>query len=269
MTTPTAVLAPVRFTAPLVNPNPQGLYAATTWTEETGPTRWLDSGVEVRGANFGGDQASGVWGASWCASLADLGPDDIKTGDRPGILDPFEAVTVWAFDSCDLTAPSRAEVRARAAQVFRLEEQTAVEREFSERLLSDAAATPEGITSAADLTLAIGQLEAAFALTNTVGVIHLGAQWAAVAAESRLLVRSGIGFTTPLGHRLVFGGGYTDGLGGTLVATSPTFGWRNAVTVRESIDERHNLFLAIAERSLVVGYEACVGAVAVVPEVTP
>lgn len=267
MTTPTPVLAPVYFDAPLVNPAPFGLYAATMWTEETGPTRWLDSGVEVRGMNYGGDGASGVWDADWCTPPALDGPR--KEGDRPGILDPFPAMTVWAYDECDLTEPSRAEVRQRAQQVFRLEEQTAVEREFAERLLIDAAATAEGITSAADLTLAIGQLEAAFALTNTVGVIHLGAQWATVAAEARLMVRSGTAFTTPLGHRLVFGGGYVDGLGDTLVGTSTTFGWRNTVQVREAIDERRNLFLAIAERSLVIGYEACVGAVTITPEVTP
>lgn len=95
----------MRFTAPLTNPSPQGLYPATMWNEETGPTRWLDSGVEVRRA-------------------------------RP-----------------DRAEPSRAEVRQRAQQVFRLEEQTAVEREFAERRLADAADTPEGITLAADVAL--------------------------------------------------------------------------------------------------------------------
>jgi hypothetical protein len=263
MTTPTPVLAPVYFDAPLVNPAPQGLYPATQWTEETGPTRWLDSGVEVRGMNYPDGQASGVWEADWCTPPALDGPR--KEGVRPGILDPFPAITVWSYDECDLTAPSRAEVRARAAQVFRLEEQPAVERAFAERLLIDAAATPEGITSAADLTLAVGQLEAAFALTNTLGFIHLGAQWAAVAAEARLVSRTGTGWTTPMGHRLVFGGGYVDGLGDTLVGTSQPFGWRNAVAIREAIDERHNLFVAIAERSVVVGYEALVGAVAITP----
>lgn len=264
MTTPTPVLAPVYFDAPLVNPAPLGLYPATQWTEEgDGPTRWLDSGVEVRGMNYPDGQASGVWGADWCTPPALDGPR--KEGERPGILDPFPAITVWAYDECDLTAPSRAEVRARAAQVFRLEEQTAVEREVAERLLIDAAATPEGITSAADLTLAVGQLEAAFALTNTVGLIHAGIQWLAPLTEARLVSRTGTSWTSPAGHRWVFGGGYVEGLDDTLVATSPTFGWRNSVQVRETIDERHNLFVAIAERSLVVGYEALVGAVAITP----
>lgn len=141
MTTPTAVLAPVRFTAPLTSP--QGLYLATMWTGEIGPTRWLDSGVEVRGDNYGGESASGLWDADWCTPPALDGPR--KEGERPGILDPFTPITVWSYDECDLIAPSRAEVRQRGQQVFRLEEQTAVEREFAERLLADAVDAPEGI----------------------------------------------------------------------------------------------------------------------------
>ncbi|WP_019969758.1 hypothetical protein [Mycobacterium sp. 141] len=265
--TPHASMLAVQFTAPLVNPSPSGLYPATFWTEEPGATRWLDSGVEVRGPNYSGGGASGVWGADWCVSPGDLTPEDIKTGERPDILDPFPAMTVWAFDSCDLTEPSRAEVRERAAQIFRLEEQTAAEREFSARLLADAAELPGGIASATDLVAAVGTIEAAFGLTNTLGLIHIGLQWLAPLTEAHMVTRTGTGWTSPAGHRWVFGGGYVDGLGDTLVATSATFGWRNSVAVREAIDERHNRFIAIAERSLVIGYEAAVGAVAIVPEV--
>jgi hypothetical protein len=39
--------------------------------------------------------------------------------------------------------------------------------------------------------------------------------------------------------------------------------------VPEAIDERHNLFLAIAERSLAIGYEALIGAVTITPEAAP
>ncbi len=38
------VLSAIEFYPPLVNPTPQGLYAATTWTEETSPPRWLVPG---------------------------------------------------------------------------------------------------------------------------------------------------------------------------------------------------------------------------------
>lgn len=253
---------PVDFVAPLVNPAPNGLYAATTWTEEaTGPTRWLASGVEVRGFNFGGEHASGVWGTAWCTP-PQVGQTERKDGERPAILDPFDPMTLWAYDECDLTAPSRAEVRERAAQILRLEEQTSAEREFAERLKLDAADLGDPQT-AASLAQAVGYLEATFGLTNTVGFIHAGIQWAALASEARLLTRTGTGWTTPMGHRWVFGGGYVEGLGDQLIATSPTFGWRNTVQVREAIDERHNIFAAIAERSVVIGYEAAVGAVTI------
>ncbi|MBD0859634.1 hypothetical protein IA539_00185 [Gordonia sp. zg691] len=58
----------------------------------------------------------------------------------------------------------------------------------------------------------------------------------------------------------MFGGGYVDGLGATLVGTSPTFGWRTGVEVRDAIAHHDNLFIAVAERSVVVAYEKAVAA---------
>lgn len=322
---------PVRFEAPPLNPSPNGLFAATVW----GPTdipRWMISGVEIKGPNYGGEQAFGVWNAPWCGmivevwidaasgtwtftvdgqttgalayditstnlrnaivALSNVDADDVsvsgfegghfvtftrrrefdiddasldgtgragetlKFGERPDVLDPFEAMTVWAYDECDLTAPSRKEVDRRAPQILRLEEQVAVEHEFANRLLTDAG-TPDNVD---DLVLAIGFLEAQLALTNTVGFIHVGAQWAAVAASSQVLTKSGTKLTTPLGHTLVFGGGYVNGLENTLVATSQPFGWRTEAETRSAIDERHNTYAAIAERSVLVGYEAVIAA---------
>ena len=59
----TSTLSPVKFDAPLVNPAPGGLYPVTSWSDATEdePTRWLPSGVEVRGYNYGGEGAFGVW----------------------------------------------------------------------------------------------------------------------------------------------------------------------------------------------------------------
>lgn len=256
----TTTFMPVRFDAPLVNPSPPGLVAATSWQDagEGEPLRWLDGGVEINKFNYGAEESFGVWGAAWCAQEADLGPDDVKVGaGRPDNLDSFLALTTWASDECDLTAPSQAEVRVRAQQNFRLLEPVALEREFAARLLDDAG-TP---TAAADLVAAVGLLEDAFAETNTVGMIHARPGWAAVAAEAQLIVRSGAALKTPLGHTWVFGGGYVAGLADTLVATSPTFGWRGPVALRESDDPQHSRFYAIVERSLVVGYEALIGAV--------
>jgi hypothetical protein len=252
---------PVPFEVPPVNPTAFGLYASTLWTEVGAdqPARHLH-GVEVRPAgNYGGDQASGIWGAPWCG---DPEPGQLKEGQRPDILDPFEPVTVWAADECDLTEPSRAEVQARAQQIMRLEEQVAVERQFAARLLLDAADLGP-VQTADSFKAAVGYLEGAAALTNTLTFFHAGAQWAS--QELGLVVRSGTRWVSPLGHAWVFGGGYVEGLDNTIIATSQPFGWRNTVQVRTTIDERANTFIAIAERTVVVGYEAVVAAVEVTP----
>jgi hypothetical protein len=253
----TTGFAPVVFEAPLVNPAPNGLFAATNWQTTDGPLRWLASGVDVRVFNYGGADAYGVWTAPWCGATEDLDPGDVKEGTRPEFPDSFEAFTSWATDECDLTARSQAEVLTRAEQTHRLQEPNAVETAFSARLLTDGG-TP---AAAADIVEAVSKLEAAIALTNTVGFIHAGAQWAAYAAQAQLIVRSGTGLKTPLGNTWVFGGGYVAGLADVLVATSPTFGWRGTVTIQGAMKLEWNRFKAVAERSLVVGYEAAIAAV--------
>lgn len=257
---------PVHFEAPPVSPTAFGLYAAIgDWTEigEGEPSRHLH-GVEIRGNSYPGGNASGVWDAPWCGDPA---PGQLKTGERQGILDVFDPIVVWAYDECDLTAPSRAEVQARAAQVMRLEEQSMVEREFAERLKLDAAdlGAPQ---TAATFKQAVGYLEGAMALAGTIGYFHAGAQWAS--QEFGLVVKSGTRWVSPLGNIWVFGGGYVEGLDDMIVATSQPYGWRDQVQLRTAIDERANLFAAIAERSVVVGYEACIAAVTITPsEPTP
>ncbi|BCO41218.1 hypothetical protein MINTM001_23570 [Mycobacterium paraintracellulare] len=254
---------PLQFEPPLLSPAPMGLYAATAWTEiGAGEASRHLNGVEVRPVgNYGGAGQFGIWPNDSCVTGTEPDPGLRKEGLRAAGLDPFESVTVWAYDECDLTEPSRAEVQSRALQIMRLEEQTAVEREFAERMKADAGTID---ATATDLVLAIGYLESQLALTNTVGLIHLGAQWVAVAAEARLLTKTGTGWTTPLGHRLVIGGGYVDGLENVLIATSPLFGWRDEVQVRTAIDERANTFAAVAERTLLVGYEHLIAAVEIV-----
>jgi hypothetical protein len=260
MTTIQVTNAPVEFDPPVVNPAPQGLYPVVNWSEtKNGPSRFLIAGARVRTINYGGEDVSGVWDAPWCGDPTD--PDAEKGGTRPPFPDPFEPTTVWAFDQCDLTAQSQAEVRRNAAQWLRLQEQTAIEREFAARLLLDAGAADP----AADLTEAVGMLEAAFAVSNTLGFIHASAALAAPAESARLILRSGSTLKTPLGHTWVFGGGYVEGLDTTLVATSQVFGWRDSVEVREAIEHKYNQFVAIAERSVLVGYEALIGAAEVTP----
>ncbi|AHB79333.1 major capsid pentamer protein [Mycobacterium phage JAMaL] len=263
MTAPVDVIDVVHFTPPPLNPTTYGLYGAVgTW--QTDPDNRWHHGVEFRsGGNYGGEGSFGIWNAPWCGTPDPA--DQLKTGERPDNLDPFYPVTVWAYDECDLTAPSRAEVEARAAQVLRLEEQVAVEREFAARLLLDAADLETPIPTAASLALAVGALEGAAALTNTQVYFHVGAQWVSQDPTGALFKKSGTTWTSPLGNVWVVGGGYVDGLEDTIVATSQPYGWRDEATVRTAIDEKHNLFAAVAERSVLVGYEAVIAAVTITP----
>lgn len=257
----TTGFAPVYFDAPLVNPSPGGLFATTLWTEESGAPRWLPSGLEVRPFNYG-LSGFGVWVAPWNAAEADLTADDRKLpGDRPAPLDPFVAITTFASDACDMRQESQAEVKKRTSQAHRMLEPIAVESAFADRLLADAG-TP---ATATDVVAAVGHLEELFADTNTVGFIHASARWASRAAQANLLIRNGSQFKTPLGHQWVFGGGYRVPLGDTLVATSQPFGWRTQPVLKDGIPQTFDEYQAIVERSLLIAYEASVGAVTVGP----
>lgn len=261
MTAP--VLAPYVFEAPPVNPAPNGLFAATDWQPE-GDQRWLN-GVEVRGTSFGGENAFGVWPNDNCAYGSVPAPGQKKEGDRPAILDPFDPIVVWAYDECDPTEPSRAEVRARAANILRLEEQTAIEREIGNRLLEDATAlwAANGYNTAPNLKEAVAFIEGEVAEAGVLGYLHIAADLPAL--EAGLFIGSGTQKKSPSGHTWIIGGGYVEGLQNTIVATSQPFGWRDAPTVREALDAKSNTFAAVAERTVVIGYEAIIAAVTITP----
>jgi hypothetical protein len=172
---------------------------------------------------------------------------------------------VWSYDACDLTEPSRAEVEQRAAQLLRMRESVMVAREFAGRLLADAADLGP-VPTVDDPVAALAALEGELAEANVVGYLHLSPEWLPVLTSAQLIARAGTNWTTPGGHRLILDGGYVEGLGQTIVATSaPLFGWRDAPQLRTTLDERANLYIAIAERSVTVGYEAVVAAVEIVP----
>lgn len=255
-------MLPVLFEPPAQNPAPGGLYPNTVWTPvgDQEASRHL-TGVEVRPVgNFGDAASSGVWDAPWCA-VPDL-DGDRKEGVRGDGLDPFDPVVVWAFDSCDLTEPSRAEVEARAAQTLRMRESVMVARQLADRLLVDAG-SPEVVD---DAVTALAHIEGEFSDANAVGFVHLSPEWLPVLVSAQLVSKSGTKWVTPAGHTLVLDGGYRAGLGTAMVATSaPLFGWRDAAQVRTSLDERRNMYVAIAERTVLVGYEAVIGAVTVTP----
>ena len=270
----TSALLPVEFTPPVVAPaHPLGLDAATTWIETVTAEearRWLPADVQFRSATHGPDSAFGVWGAPWCVDPDDLDPGEVKTGpavegDDPN---PFTAMTVWASDRLqvcgNLSAFDRAQAVERARQTFLQNEPLAVETEFIARLLADAPSP----TATADLVTAVGHLEQAFAATGTVGLVHARVGLLSLAVHLRLVVRDpatpGV-LRTPAGHRWVFGAGYAIALIDKLIGTSPTYGWRDEIEVREALHPWSNQFLAVAERSIVVGYEAVIGAAEITP----
>lgn len=192
---PSALLA-VEFTPPLTNPtHPLGLDAATTWIETTTPDearRWLPEGVQFRQRTHRDPVGFGIWGADWRASPGDLDPeDDLKTGPAPEDDDPnpFEAMTVWAFDrlqDCgNLSAFDRAQAIERVQQTFALREPLAVETEFATRLLADAPSP----TAADDLVAAVGHLEETFATNGTTGLIQARMGLLGLAEHLRMIVR--------------------------------------------------------------------------------
>jgi hypothetical protein len=252
-------LAPLYHQATPVNPSLAGLYGVVDWVpgDDDGADRHLN-GVEIKGPNYGGDNAFGVWEpAYYCSEPV---PGQIKTGERPDILDPFDPITVWGYDECDATVRSRTEILERARQLVRLEEQQAVELEVANRILTDVGAP----AVRPNLKEAVAYLEGEIAKTGTTGYIHIGAHLPAL--EAGLFVKSGTQRVTPTGgHIWVIGGGYVDGLGQTLVATSQPFGWRNEITVRPAYEHSNGIYAAIAERTVTIGYEAVIAAVTITP----
>lgn len=240
------------FYPPFVPP-PRGLYDVVTWIQNgVTPLRFLE-GLQVRQSNIGLGAQFGVWGEDWC----DPGTTaDSKQRDRPdAVTADFDAITVYGWDAnqCgDLTGDSRTEVRARAAQVLAVTEQMSVETSLAARMLNDAP-TP---VAAATITEAVAALEVALAKAGVTGVLHASPKWAAHTVESRANVNG----RSPMGHTWVFGGGYADALADTIVATTPVYGWRGPVTLRDATTYQLNQYSAVAERSLLIAYEAALAA---------
>jgi hypothetical protein len=134
-------------------------------------------------------------------------------------------------------------------------EQEAVETVFAARMLADAPAA----AAAVGIVAAVSTLEVELAETGTTGFIHASPKWAAYAAQARLIDNG----KTPLGHTWVFGSGYVTGLANTLVATSKPLGWRGDTNVIPTIKQEWNQYIAVAERSVLVGYESAIAKVAV------
>lgn len=257
--TSSTILPVVEYDPPVISPAPYGLFPVVSWTDEgDAPHRWLGGGVRVRTINYGGLVNTGVWDQPWCGDPTDPDANKLPVG-RPEFLDAFDPVTTWGSDQCMMRDSIQAEVRVNATRWMALYEPIRVGRAFAARMLDDAG-TPD---TAVDIVAAVAACEAKIAESGALGFIHLSPIWAASLAQAQLVRASGSTLKTILGNTYVFDGGYVAGLGDTLVATSPVYGWRGAVKQYEYVTVAANNFIAISERSVVLGYEDAITAVTV------
>lgn len=250
-------LPPVEFDALPVPSSGYGLYSAAT-IFETGQVARELGGVELRPYNC--DEGFGTYSTDLCS---DDEPAEKAPGDRgePVLFDPM---VVWAAAEC---APDQteAEQMARARQIRTLKEPLLVESAFATRLLADAGAP----TVVPDLASAIGVLEEFLGEQGYNGYIHAARRWAAQASQYRWTNQTGPVLRTPLDHGWVFGGGYSDTLGNTLIATGPLYIWRSApfeqviTTGSHTTGAYNNSVYALSERVITVGYECAVLAVTI------
>ena len=189
MPTSTITDKAVEFWPPLVEPSPNGLFAAIReWNPDPGglykdavhddtyPDRFLIGGVRVRTFNFGEETSTGVWDGPWC-STPTFPPSQVKSGTRPPFPDNYMPVTAWAFDMCDLNPDSRDEIIMHAKQWLQLTAQIDVERALAVRLLTDAAVVEISGTPSGGFLYALGKIEAALGQTNTLGFVTPTQNW--------------------------------------------------------------------------------------------
>src|SRR5690606_17491696 len=104
------------------------------------------------------------------------------------------------------------------------------------------------------------------------GPINAARRCAAPLSRYRWTNESGAVLRSPLGHGYVFGGGYGDALGSTLIATGPLFVWRYEPFERVETTGSHDdpelasSVYALSERLFTVAYECAVFAVTIDPE---
>lgn len=261
----------IDFDPPRITPAPSGLFEAISrgdaWSDSgDGPNRASLGGVQVRAINYGAETSTGVWNAPWCGDPTPS--DSTKSGARPEFPDPFEPIIVWAFDACDETDRSRAEVRSNARYWLDVKAGVRVERAFAERAYSDA----PSLGDPAPLLEALGTLETSIGLTGVPAFIHVSNALVPFLVRDRVMRREKPDgpLLSPSGNIWVIGGGYHAEIGLALVATSQPYGWRDAPALTEAMYEPsddveglENLFVSVAEQTFVVGYEKAIGRVSI------
>lgn len=252
-------LPPLEYVATPVPSSGYGLYAAATLIDTGEVARHL-GGVNLWPYNC--DDGFGTYSTELC----DADPPVIKeAGDRPAPT-LFNPMVVWAASEC---APDQTEeeVMARARHTRTLHEPLLVESAFATRLLADAAAP----TVVGSLAEGIGVLEEFLGEQGYQGFIHAARRWATPASQYRWNNQTGPLRRTPLEHGWVFGGGYADVLGDTLIATGPLYIWRSTpfeavqTTGSHSVGAYNNSVYALSERVITAAYECDIMAVTITP----
>ena len=246
-----ATIGPLVTYVAAESPPPRGgLYTAANVVEQPGPAR-IAGGLNLIGSNCG---ASGV-------NEIDCGPitaDEtgvLYEGDGPGLGERFPAVEVWAADDCDLVRTGE-EAAARANHILALTERTNVERHVATLLAarSSSVVTAEGPTLVDRIRDAVGRAEGLLGGLSLPGVLHLPARYAIYAKAAGAATWQANQAYSPLGHRIVFGGGY-DEMGEHLYVTGPVTVLRSPVATRPAEDLRKNERLTVASREVAVGWE--------------
>lgn len=263
--------------APPVTPSPFGLFSAATVQDTSGTedSRWIHSGITWEPAHCG--PAHVTLGACLAAG------EEKETDDG---IDAVEGAsfTVYHLHSCKLPGNAWDRGDQLAADALRLGEQRAAERVLMERM-AVAAASDGGIvltSSPLHVVDAVAQLERYLGANyGGVGVIHMDPQVATLAESYNLLQTTGTRKQTRAATTSVaVGGGYGAGLipqEDPEVQDAPDSGvsWIYAtgqVLVRRAAPEvvksaagslQTNTYVALAERSYVVGWECVTAAIAV------
>lgn len=250
-------LAAVDFTAPRLDPV-QGVLAVVDWQQSGGPTRWLDAGVLIKRTNFDGDSGYAEWNEAW--NVAADAVVQTKEGERPDRDDtPFVHTTAYAYakNPCgDIREITRGETVERSRALFERSYHRTVATKLADRFAADITAESIPSQAAADVIVAISNLEASIADAEVnYAYIHLAPKHAAALVAARLVQLRADGWHTPLGHLLVFDSGYKATLGQKLVATTQLYGWQSALNDFGEITHQTNEFISIHERSTLLGYE--------------
>lgn len=261
----TSALLAITHEPALLGPPSKGLFEAVDWLQEGEPLRFLASGATVRQPNFVSTLQVGTWDEDWNVAAADVSTDKvIKRGDLTDL--DFAAFTLYAYDQdpCPhrLMDSAMTAVRTRATALLARHEQALAETKIKTAFDAN---TPTAATPT-DLGGAVSAVETGLAkalLDSGDGYVFANVEDATALLAGQFIEKRGGQYFTALDYRVIF----TTNLvaKGEFRGTTKLYGWRGPITTRDHVEHTANDYIAIAERSMVIGYEAVVVAADVTP----